>query len=382
MSFKRDQYSIIFISTLHFIYFIVEKYFSVLTNSLALEIDSYRVLSDGASLLVCIIVMSIARNRNEKNTYGYGRSYVLGGFANSTFILALSISIISHTAKRLITTAELKQPSIIVIMGGVGLSVNLLCLMMLIVALNKQRRKDKKLKCYEDDKDCGYNSLSCTSKHSQEVKLSEEKLIAYQVQTKQGHVDLYLLCVHVIGNNLSSFGLILSGLLSIFGEGHWCHYADPLITICIISLIIITNLPLLYRTSHIMLQTLPNDIRAEDFMEQIKKIVPGVLNVHELHMWHLTDNTVVITLHYVVTSSHFLNSFHQIKQLMKKAGIQHISIQPEISLVGEYDENVRECLLNKVCDNQDCSTMVCCNFISKDALCHPKDMEISVHAEE
>ncbi|GAB1608455.1 cobalt uptake protein COT1-like [Argonauta hians] len=376
MPLERGQYVLIFISTIHFAYFIVEKYFSILTKSLALEIDSYRVLADGISMLISVIVMLVAQKGNEKHSYGYGRGVVLGGFADSTFILAFSLSLISHTVSRLIKTEELKHPITIVIMGGVGLFINLTYLTILAVLMALEKRANEKQKVKEDESGCDFSSLTY-SKNSPAVKLSDEKFVTNRIETKKQHIDLYLLMIHVIGNNLASLGLILSGLLSKLGEGQWCHYADPLITICIISFIIVTNFPLLYRTSHIMLQTIPNNIKTDDIIEQIKKTVPGVLNVHEFHIWQLSDNTVVSTLHYVVTSYHFLNSLNQIKLLLMKIGIEHISIQPEICTMGEYDETVQECLLKRICDNGDCSKMQCCNFTPSDKECHAHVIKIS-----
>lgn len=66
----------------------------------------------------------------SKNTFGWARAEVLGALVNAVFLVALCFSILVEAFKRFIEIEQIHEPQLIVIVGAVGLIVNIigLCL--------------------------------------------------------------------------------------------------------------------------------------------------------------------------------------------------------------------------------------------------------------
>ena len=62
----------------------------------------------------------------KKNTYGWARAEVVGALINAVFLLALCFSITVEAIKRFMVIEEIEQPVLILIVGAIGLLVNLI----------------------------------------------------------------------------------------------------------------------------------------------------------------------------------------------------------------------------------------------------------------
>ena len=108
-------------------FFLVEIIVGYLTNSMALVADSFHMLSDVASLIVGFLALrySSLGKRTHKYTFGYVRSEVLGALVNAVFLVALCFSIFVESMKRLVITEEVENPVLVLIVGSIGLVVNI-----------------------------------------------------------------------------------------------------------------------------------------------------------------------------------------------------------------------------------------------------------------
>ena len=61
-----------------------------------------------------------------KNTYGYARAEVVGALINAVFLFALCFSIAVESFKRFLVIEKIEDPELIMVVGGVGLAINLL----------------------------------------------------------------------------------------------------------------------------------------------------------------------------------------------------------------------------------------------------------------
>ena len=108
------------------IFFLVEIIVGYATNSMALVADSFHMLSDIAALIIAFISVKMAPKSWEKNTYGWARAEVLGALVNAVFLVALCFSITVESLKRFYEPEKIEQPILILIVGALGLLVNLL----------------------------------------------------------------------------------------------------------------------------------------------------------------------------------------------------------------------------------------------------------------
>lgn len=117
--------------SLTFSFFIVEIIFGYLTNSMALIADSFHMLSDVLALLIAFGCMKISRrNATNKNTFGWVRAEVLGALVNAVFLMALCFSICIEALKRIIKPEDIEQPLNILIVGALGLFINIIGIFM------------------------------------------------------------------------------------------------------------------------------------------------------------------------------------------------------------------------------------------------------------
>ena len=136
--------------------------------------------------------------------------------------------------------------------------------------------------------------------------------------------------IHFCGDMISSFFVLIAGLLIEFGgSGSWIDYIDPVTSLIICLLILVTTLPLVRSCFNILLQKTPPSINLNETRDIINK-VPGVLNVHDFHVWQLTDGMIITSLHIMCAEGcDFAAVSKKIKKILHKRGIHSPTIQPE-----------------------------------------------------
>lgn len=117
--------------SLTIIFFFVEIVFGYVTNSMALVADSFHMLGDIAALIISFLSVKMSPKKWSKNTFGWARAEVLGALVNAVFLVALCFSITIEAVKRLIEEEEIHDPKYIVVVGVLGLLVNVIGLFLL-----------------------------------------------------------------------------------------------------------------------------------------------------------------------------------------------------------------------------------------------------------
>ena len=112
--------------SLTFGYFIVELVVGNITNSVALVADAFHMLSDVISLVIAIVAVRISRRQTAINTYGWVRAEVVGANVNTVFLLALCLTIVFDAIKRFIQPEPIENVTLLLIVGSVGLGINII----------------------------------------------------------------------------------------------------------------------------------------------------------------------------------------------------------------------------------------------------------------
>lgn len=112
-------------------FFLVEIVFGYVTNSMALVADSFHMLADIAALVIAYLSLEMSPKKWSKNTFGWARAEVLGTLVNAVFLVALCFSISIEACKRFVEEEHIHQPEWLLIVGIVGLLVNILGLALL-----------------------------------------------------------------------------------------------------------------------------------------------------------------------------------------------------------------------------------------------------------
>ncbi|KAI9060165.1 cation efflux protein [Trametes sanguinea] len=144
-----------------------------------------------------------------------------------------------------------------------------------------------------------------------------------------GSMNMRALLLHVLGDALGNVGVIATGLVIWLSTWSWKYYFDPMISLVITVIIFSSALPLVRSTAFILLQGVPATISLEEVRDAILA-VDGVLSVHELHIWQLSENKIVASVHVMASRKHdFMPVAAQIRKALHERGIHSSTIQPE-----------------------------------------------------
>ncbi|KAG2046601.1 cation efflux protein [Suillus hirtellus] len=144
-----------------------------------------------------------------------------------------------------------------------------------------------------------------------------------------GSMNMRALMLHVMGDALGNIGVIVTGLIIWLTNWSGRFYLDPAVSIIITIIIFTSALPLVRNASFILLQGVPHTVSLEDVRDSILK-VDGVLSVHELHIWQLSESKIVASVHVMASRNHdFMPIAADIRKALHLNGIHSSTIQPE-----------------------------------------------------
>ncbi len=254
----------------------------LVTNSLALLSDSGHMLSDASALALSLVAFWFAaRPASPNKTYGYYRFEILAALFNGVTLFVIAGFIMWEAYQRFSAPPEVSSLSMLLI-ASVGLIANLLS------AFALMRKGDVK------------NNLNLRS--------------AY---------------LHVLGDALGSVGAIVAGIVMLaFG---W-YIADPIISVLVSLLILRSAWSVIKHTVHILMEGTPATID-QGAVKSALIGIPGVLDVHDLHIWTITSGMDSLSCHLLVEDQANQQTILQqaIRTIEEKFKIQHATIQIETS---------------------------------------------------
>jgi cobalt-zinc-cadmium efflux system protein len=254
------------------------------TNSLALLSDAGHMLSDAAALALSLAALWIARRPpTPERTYGYHRAEILAALVNGAALGAIAVLIFIEAWDRLLAPPTVRGGPMLAIASG-GLVVNLAALWL----------------------------LSADRAHNLNVRGA---------------------WLHVLGDTLGSVGAIASGAL-IWAFG-W-HWADPLASVLIGVLILVSSWRLLQETVAVLMEGTPAHLDVGT-IRQALVAEAGVLDVHDLHVWTITSGLDSLSCHVVAESgacpADLLRRLRTV--LQARFGLEHVTIQVETDRIDE-----------------------------------------------
>jgi len=143
------------------------------------------------------------------------------------------------------------------------------------------------------------------------------------------NVNLRSAYLHIIGDALGSAGAIVAGLLMLLFSWYW---ADPIISVLVAVLILKSAWGVLNHATHILMEGTPVAIDQEEVRRTLQSI-PGVRDVHDLHIWTITSGLDSLSCHLLVEDDTDCQSVLQeaIRKIEEQFQIRHTTIQVEKS---------------------------------------------------
>ncbi|KAJ7463413.1 cation efflux protein [Mycena galericulata] len=173
-----------------------------------------------------------------------------------------------------------------------------------------------------------------------------------------GSMNMRALVLHVLGDALGNVGVIATGLVIWLTNWSFKYYFDPVISLVITVIIFSSALPLVRSASFVLLQGVPATISLEQVRSSILD-VEGVLSLHELHIWQLSESKNIASVHVLASrDSDFMPIAAKIRKALHDHGIHSCTIQPEYYRVGPSDDVLKaatdaSCLV--LCPPEECN---------------------------
>jgi cobalt-zinc-cadmium efflux system protein len=241
------------------------------------------MLTDVAALgLSLFAIWAAQRPATPKRTYGYRRMEILAALVNGATLVAIAVLIFAEAYRRWSNPPGVKGGLMLAVACG-GLAVNLASLWIL--------------------------------RGGREESLNVRGA-----------------WLHVVTDTLGSVQAIAAGaLISGFG---W-YWADPLASVLIGLLVIISSLGLLRESVEVLMEGVPGHVKLDEVAE-VMACVPGVKAVHDLHVWTITSGFVALSAHVVVAPDCPEDVLWRVRAAIHdRFGIEHSTIQVEKTPVPE-----------------------------------------------
>ena len=254
----------------------------LLSHSLALVSDAGHMLVDALALGISIFALYLARRPSSlTRTYGYHRVEIMAALANGTVLILVAVYVFFRAYQRFQDPASIDAP-LMLIVAAIGLLANIAGIMLL--------RKGS-----------------------------------------QTSLNVRGAFWHVISDTISSVGVIVAGI--IIATTGW-PYADPLVAMVIGVIILVGALRLVRDFVDILMEAVPRHIQIEDVVQQIK-LVPGVGELHDIHVWTITSGIVALSAH-VMIEDQMISLSTEVRDnvnrmLADRYGISHTTLQLESS---------------------------------------------------
>jgi cobalt-zinc-cadmium efflux system protein len=227
-------------------YVLATFFFGLRAHSLALISESGHNVSDLLAILLSFVAVYFqTRPATAEKTFGYQRAGVLAAFVNALTLIVLSAWIAVEAVSRL------RNP--VPVHAGVMMYVAFAGVLM-------------------------------------------NGTIAALLWRFSGDVNIRSVFLHMLGDTLSTAAVIAGGAAILFTGMTWI---DPVLSILIAGMILWSSFGIVRETLNILLEGTPRSVKLDSVREAMQA-VPGVLNVHDLHIWSLGSNSHALASHVTI----------------------------------------------------------------------------------
>ncbi len=262
-------------------FMLVEIAGGIISGSLALLADAGHMLTDTMALALAAMAFHVAKRPPDgKLTFGYQRFQILAAFVNGLSLLAIVGWILFEAVSRLLSPSDVLGGTMLVV-AAAGLVVNLIC----FAVLNSGDREN---------------------------------------------LNIRGAALHVAGDLLGSIAAIVAAIVIIYTG--WMTI-DPILSIAVAALILKSAWSLVKRSAHVLLEGAPEWLNVTSMQERIVAGVPAVGEIHHVHIWGLTPQQLMLTMHMSLAdpAASQLQVIRDVKRFLKKEyGIGHCTIEVDI----------------------------------------------------
>jgi cobalt-zinc-cadmium efflux system protein len=264
--------------SLNLAFVLLEVIYGLRANSLALVADAGHNFGDVLGLgLAAVAALLALRLPTRRHTYGMRRSSILAALANAIFLL-ITVGAIAWAAILRFQHPDAVQSHTVVWVATVGIVINTLTALMFMSG----RKRD---------------------------------------------LNIRGAFLHMAMDAAVSAGVVIAGV--IIGVTGWL-WVDPMVSLLIVAVITIGTWGLLRESIHLALDAVPESVELGQ-VEAYLHGLPGVTEVHDLHIWGMSTTDVALTAHLVKPALGDDDALliGTCRELHERFGIAHATIQVE-----------------------------------------------------
>jgi cobalt-zinc-cadmium efflux system protein len=257
----------------------IEAFFGWRVGSLALLADAGHNLSDVAGLVLAwVAALAAGRQPDHRHTYGWQRASILAAFANAVLLLVAMGSLFWEAAHRLQDPAPTDGRTIMQI-AALGVVVN------------------------------GATAALFMSGSKSDMNIRGAFL-------------------HMAADALVSLGVVAAGALYLWTGWTWL---DPVTSMAIALIIIAGTWSLFQQSLHLLFDGVPESVDLAAVDARLRAL-PGVTELHDLHVWAMSTTDIALTAHLVMPGGHPGDAFlqHVAEELHDHFEITHPTLQIEL----------------------------------------------------
>lgn len=257
-------------------FFVVELIVGIASNSLALIADAGHMATDVVALLMGMSAVLLARHGSvsARRSFGWHRAEVFSAVVNAVLLIGVGAYVLYEAIERIGENPKVPGLTLIVV-ALVGLAVNLVAMLLL--------------------------------------RAGAKESIAMR--------GAYL---EVLADAVGSVGVLVAGVFAmVTGSG----YGDIVVAVLIALWVVPRAVRLAADALRILNQQAPKHVDVEAVAQRLGAI-PGVSDVHDLHVWTLTTGMDVATVHLTSTAESAV-VLAAARDVLADAGLEHATVQVE-----------------------------------------------------
>jgi len=278
----------------------------MVAHSSGLLSDAGHNVTDVAGVGVSLLAVRWAtRPRSPSHSFGYHRGPILAALANTAVIAVVTVAIVVESVVRLLHPGPVH--------GGLVVTVAAVALVM--------------------------NGLA-----------------AVMLRERSGDLNMRSAALHMAGDALGSLAVLSAGVVLV--ADHSLEWADPLASLVVAAIIVAEAYRLLRASVDVLLESSPADVDLGELIAVMGR-VPGVAEVHDLHVWSLSSDVRALSAHVVLSGHPTLEEAQVVGDRVKAAigspfTIAHSTLELECErcIDGELDP----CLMDSVGDARGASS--------------------------
>jgi len=252
----------------------------LVSHSLALLTDSAHVFMDVIALGISVAAaVQMRRPANDRQTYGFARFETLAALVNGILLFGIT-AVIAVEAIRRFAAPELPQGGLMAIFAGIGFAVNL----GIGVLLARSARADLNVKAA---------------------------------------------LLHVGADALGACSVAAGGLLVLATHAAWI---DPAVSLFVASIIVVSVAGIVREAASVLLESAPEQAAVPVVRERLSAL-PGVVDVHDLHVWTIGRGSHVLSAHVLLADKRISEASNVLREIESRArsefGIDHVTVQFE-----------------------------------------------------